>query len=95
MKRLSSPLFALAACLPLLATAETSIYDICRNLIPDITQNFAVFDMEFMPNGNPHVSQQLVSCIYRATTHELYGNRPTMVAALLNISNNRFTVEIK
>lgn len=81
------------------STATASSYDdgvqICKNLKIDIARNYNVKNLELMINGNPYVSESLVSCTYRASVSEMYGDRPTMVTALLNTSNNRFTIEIQ
>jgi hypothetical protein len=68
--------------------------DICTKLIPDITRNYDVSKLEWMQNGNPHVSQSLVTCTYKAVTKEMWGDLPVLVSVLLNTNNNRFTVEI-
>ena len=69
--------------------------EVCTDLIVDITRNYYVSQLQWMHNGNPHVTQDLVSCTYKAVTPEMWGDRPVMVIALLNTSNNRFTVEIR
>lgn len=84
-------LVSLALLTPLTAIAGD---DICTKLIPDITNNYDVSKLEWMRNGNPQVSQDLVSCTYRAVTPEMWGDRPVVVIVLLNTANNRFTVEI-
>lgn len=68
---------------------------VCTDLIPDITRNYEVYELEVMRSGNPQVTQSLASCIYRAVVHELWGNRPVMLSVLLNTDNNRFTVEVR
>jgi hypothetical protein len=89
---MKSQLLYLALLAPLAAVAGD---DICTKLIPDITQNYNVAKLEWMRNGNPHVSQDMVSCTYRAVTPALSGDIPVVVTALLNTSNNRFTVDIR
>lgn len=69
--------------------------DICTKLIPDITHNYDVTNLEVVRNGNPHVTQDLVSCNYRAETPSMSGNLPVTVVVLLNTTNNRYTVEIR
>lgn len=85
-------LVILALLAPLTAIAGD---DICTKLIPDITRNYDVSKLEWMRNGNPHVSQDLVSCNYRAEAPSMSGNLPVTVIVLLNATNNRFTVEIR
>jgi hypothetical protein len=85
-------LVSLAMLAPLIAAASD---DICTKLIPDITRNYDVTKLEWMRNGNPHVTQDLVSCNYRAETPSMSGNFPVIVIVLLNTTNNRFTVEIR
>ncbi|WP_150815692.1 hypothetical protein [Pseudomonas fluorescens] len=85
-------LVSLALLAPLTAFAGG---DICTNLIPDITRNYDVSKLEWMRNGNPYVSQDLVSCAYKAVTPEMWGDRPVLVMVLLNTTNNRFTVEVR
>lgn len=76
--------------------AEENTQDgICTKLIPDITRNYDVTKLEWMRNGNPHVTQDLVSCNYRAEAPSMSGNLPVTVLVLLNTTNNRFTVEIR
>lgn len=82
--------FALIA--PLTALAGE---DVCTNLIPDITRNYDVTSLEVVRNGNSHVSQDLVSCNYRAQAPSMSGNLPVMVVVLLNTTNNRYTVDIR
>jgi len=77
---------------PLAATAAD---DICTKLIPDITNNYYLYNLEVMRNGNPQVSQELVSCTYRAVRKDVYGDLPVVVTVLLNTTNNRFTVEVR
>lgn len=89
MKKLLS---LLALLTPIAAIAGE---DVCTKLIPDIVHNYDVAKLEVMRNGNPQVSQDLVSCTYRAITPSLSGDLPVVVIALLNITNNRFTVEIR
>ncbi|WP_144080562.1 hypothetical protein [Pseudomonas simiae] len=89
MKKLMASLAFLA---PVTALAGD---DICTKLMPDILANYKVENLEVMRNGNPYVSKELVSCVYRATRPELYGDIPVMVTALLNTANNRFSVEIR
>lgn len=88
MKKLVTSLALLAS-----ATAQAG-EDVCTKLMPDILTNYKVENLEVMRNGNPYVSKELVSCVYKATRPELYGDVPVMVTALLNTANNRFTVEI-
>lgn len=89
MKKLIASLTLLAS-----ITAQAG-EDVCIKLMPDILANYKVENLEVMRNGNPYVSTELVSCVYRATRSELYGDIPVMVTALLNTANNRFTVEIR
>lgn len=84
-----------AMLLPLPVMAAGNGYEVCRNLAADITNEYQVSNLEFMPNGNPYVSESLVSCNYRATRPTLNGDLPVMVIALLNTANNRYTVEFK
>lgn len=79
----------------LLVPLTASAGDVCKQLIPDITRNYEVYELEVMRNGNPQVSQSLVSCTYKAVVHEMWGNRPVMLVVLLNNTNNRFTVEVR
>jgi len=69
--------------------------DVCTKLIPDITHNYDVANLKVMRNGNPRISQDLVSCTYSAVTPAMSGDLPVTVTALLNTSNHRFTVEIR
>lgn len=85
-------LIAIATLLPLTAIADENI---CKKLMADIARNYNVTSLEYMPNGNPYVSQSLVSCNYRAEAPLVSGNLPIMVAVLFNTANNRFTVEIR
>lgn len=79
----------------ILMPLSASAGDVCKGLIPDITRNYEVYELEVMRNGNPQVSQSLVSCTYKAVVHEMWGNRPVMLVVLLNTENNRFTVEVR
>ena len=89
MKKLMASFALLAS-----ATAQAG-EDVCTKLMPDILANYKVENLEVMRNGNPYVSKELVSCVYKATRPELYGDIPVMVTVLLNTVNNRFTVEIR
>ena len=89
MKKLIASLAFLAS-----VTAQAG-EDVCTELMPDILANYKVENLEVMRNGNPYVSKELVSCVYRATRPELSGDIPIVVTALLNTANNRFTVEIR
>lgn len=75
--------------------AETNGFDICTNLISDITRNYDVSKLELMRNGNPYVSQSLVSCNYKAVAPAMSGDLPVVVTALLNTVSKRYTVEIR
>lgn len=75
--------------------AASAADDVCKTLIPEIVRNYEVANLEVMRNGNPQVSQSLVSCTYKAVVHEMWGNRPVMLVVLLNTENNRFTVEVR
>lgn len=76
---------------PLVAVAGD---DICKRLVLDIELNYEVYIQEVVQNGNPHISQELVSCTYKAIRKDIYGDLPIVVTALMNTTNNRFTVEI-
>lgn len=64
---------------------------ICTNLIPDITHNYNVSNLELA--AHDVFNTIFVNCTYRAKTQELNGDLPTVITALLNTTNNRFTVE--
>lgn len=81
----------LLAALPLIAAGD----DVCNKLIPDIENNYYVSKLKVMRNGNPQVSQDLVSCTYRGVTPTINGDLPVVVTALLNTTNSRFTVEVR
>ena len=67
--------------------------DICTKLIPDIMANYKIENLE-LRNGNPTAPQTLVTCVYTATTPDLYGDKHISVVATLNTANHRFTVEV-
>lgn len=86
---------ALIALIPSLATAKPSPDTVCDQLISDIVKYYDVQNLEWARNGNPYVSESMVSCVYRATRRSMSGDLPVMVIALLNTSNNNFTVEFR
>jgi hypothetical protein len=88
MKKLLAILTMLA---PLTVMASD---DVCTKLISDITRNYELSKLEFMPNGNPHISQSMVSCTYSGFAPSMSGDLPVVITALLNTTNNRYTLEV-
>lgn len=80
----------LALLMPLAAMADEGT---CTKLIPDIMANYRVENLE-LRNGNPTTHQTLVSCVYTATTPDLYGDKHITLSVILNTVNHRFTVEV-
>ena len=92
-------IFALfALILPITVMADDSYADgerICTSLKADIVRNYDVSNLELIMNGNPHITSTIVSCTYRATTPEMYGDSVVMLVVTLNPKNNRFTVDVR
>lgn len=90
MKKLIATL-SLSLLTPIAAIAGDGT-GVCTRLIPDIIANYNVANLE-LRNGNPTKPQDLVSCVYTATTPDLYGDKHITLTVLLNTVNHRFTVE--
>lgn len=75
---------------PLVASADDSI---CTKLIQDIKRDYDYSDIQWMPNGNPRMTESLVVCTYRAVKATMYANLPVMLLVTLNTDNGRYTVE--
>ena len=76
-------------------TAMADGYGVCTDLIPAIVRNYDVANLKLIRDGNPLVTESLVSCAYHATTPELWGDRPIVLTVLLNLDNGRFQAEVR